>query len=47
MNENKEKPTKEKIIPPRPVENIVNAVIAGFVAGAASVLALLKIVDKD
>ena len=52
MNENNEKPTKEKlnketIIPPRPLENIVNAVIAGFVAGAASVLALLKIVDKD
>ena len=47
MNENKEKPTKEKIISPRPLENIVNAVIAGFVAGAASVLALLKIIDKD
>ena len=47
MNENNEKPTKEVVRPPRPLENIVNAVIAGFVAGAASVLALLKIIDKD
>ena len=52
MNENNEKLTndeldKETIVPSRPFENIVNAVIAGFVAGAASVLALLKIIDKD
>ncbi len=41
---------KKEFIPPRPdhkTEGILGALIAGFMAGAASVLTLLKIFKKD
>jgi len=41
---------KKQFIPPRPehkIEGILGTLIAGFMAGAASVLALLKIFKKE
>ena len=45
-----EKDKEKEFIPPRPehkTEGILGALIAGFMAGAASVLTLLKIFKKD